>query len=636
MKVTFRSWGLCPWHVTPLFLWVVIAQGFLTGCSGSPRRAPQPLQEPGEGIAVLSQPAGAEIWMDGEPMPMRTGSLTGPPLFITRPDRSDPHLLTVRMRGYHDWNQWIEWTGEGGVVVRAILVPASEPPIRLKVLSDPSGASLWLNGHNTGRQTPVELTIPPSAHALRLERSGYLPANETIFPVGRQVGEIFVPLTPSDRGMIVGTVYDRYGNGLFGATVEAADDSGTVVATSRTGPFGSFSLGFLRFGTYRLRAVATVQGVEEVGLQDSVEVTPGGRTVESLVLVASDLTGTVQGRVENERGEPIPDALVTSLFYALGTDWVLASRKTKTDPNGRFVMERLPAGPIVLTAIKEGYQKERVSFLLNQSEVRSALFIMQPVSRPPRPNPPQALFAIAEILPATTPQVAGSRVVVERNFYHTLLRNRLIRFHRLYRKTKPALNRWSQRYFPVGFWGQVEVGWGVRGESVSGYQIYRSQTESSGWQLRAKVSEPEQSLFADPHYDFRQDTEYAYAIRSIGLNGSLSDLSNVVEARFLSPVRSVRPLPDATVSVRQLTFEWDSLSGIPVYTVEIFSDLESILVGDPVWSKVTDRKDAVYDGPPLMEGRTYYWIVIGQNDPDWQKARSFSVSELRRFTVISE
>ena len=41
----------------------------------------------------------------------------------------------------------------------------------------------------------------------------------------------------------------------------------------------------------------------------------------------------------------------------------------------------------------------------------------------------------------------------------------------------------------------------------------------------------------------------------------------------------------------------------------------------------------MYSGPALQSGHTYYWLVIGGNDTDTQRANGWSLSRITSFTV---
>ncbi|MDW8122163.1 MAG: carboxypeptidase regulatory-like domain-containing protein [Armatimonadota bacterium] len=622
--------------------WVVFYVGglsvifLLPSCGGGGRQInPPQTKEPV--FAVQSSPSGAQMWLNGTRLPFRTTPIGAPAEPIPPPEGEGPHLLTVTLSGYHPWNQWVYWTGDGSVIVRASLVPDSSPQLRVSIRSDPFGAIIWLNGNRTGQTTPAALSLPPTAQALRLELPGHFAAYETLLPSLDGDREVFIPLTPLDRGLIVGTVYDRYANGLFGAVVKALDSRGTMVSQTRSGPFGSFYLGALPSGLYRLEAEAEVEGRREVGVQDQVRVEAGKRTVASLVLVDRELTGEVRGVVLDNIGQPASDALVTSIFYALGTDWVLSSRRVRTDPAGRFTFDLLPAGPIVLTAYKDGFYPGQSSFVLQQEERRTVTINLRLGSDFPTPSPPKKVFAIGETLPVTLPESVRRWVGPPQNFYRSLIWKHRGRSHRLSQKVFFASPRQPSRYFPTGFWAQVEVGWDLPEEPIKGFEIWRAQPESSGWVLRSRLEEPKQSLFADGDFNFQIGPTYLYAVKSIGLDGRPSHLSEAAPVRLLPVVRLLSPESGETVPLSELVFRWQtSGQSVPFWTVQLFPDLESLLVRDPMWRTVTTSQSARYDGPPLLSGKSYYWIVIGQDKADWLEARSFTVSELRKVTVLAE
>ncbi|MFN4180612.1 MAG: hypothetical protein ACK4I8_09895, partial [Armatimonadota bacterium] len=59
---------------------------------------------------------------------------------------------------------------------------------------------------------------------------------------------------------------------------------------------------------------------------------------------------------------------------------------------------------------------------------------------------------------------------------------------------------------------------------------------------------------------------------------------------------------------------------------------------DYVWSTdaISGTTQAVYDGQPLLKGKTYWWLVVGADQRDWRDANSFTVSVVRQVVIVGD
>jgi len=550
-------------------------------------------------------------------------------------------LVTLKASGYHDWHQWVEWTRDGSVIVKAVMTVADQPLGTLTVTSDPPNARLSVDGEDTGKTTPVTLSLPPSRHAIALTLDGYLTAYDIVdIPSGGSVS-LHLPLTRQDQGILTGTIYDRFGNGPFGATVQLRDSQGNVVATTRTTAFGAFQFTRLVPGTYQVTAEMRGEGVREVAYSDPLTVSAGQRTHATLVLFPADLLGDVEGVVQTPDDRAVPDAQVAVLYYAAGLDFVLTSRRTKTDSQGRFLFVGLPAAQQVLIARKAGYQPVQTQVTPKRGERVSTTITLAPLTGSvPSVNPPTKVFAIAETLPTSG---SGRRVGSYRQF---LLRQLRRHGHPLAGRLLQSGRRshsLPSRFFPEGFIGQVEIGWqppsARPSELLLGYRVYRSIPTASGWQLRMVVDEPEQTVVADIGYDLTVGQTYRYAVSAVTLRGQETAKSEPAETTVLPPLRLLSPDNGAAVPQSGLVFRWQPIGGsVPFFVVQVYSDAEALLSGDPVWDSdvLVGVNEIPYSGQRLLNGKTYFWVVIGLDAREWQTANAFTVSEVRQVVIAGD
>ena len=177
--------SLLPWAAlgTVLLALVVAPLAYLALASSGPPEPPDfaptlpavPPPIPAPSIVALSElrvrtePAGLDVWIDGE--------LEGrAPLVVTVPGDSS-HTLETR-----DGDRRTTRT----VTVRAgeptdVLLDAPPPPphATLRVESEPAGASVRIDGAVLG-VTPLDRELPPSAHTIELALDGHEPASREI------------------------------------------------------------------------------------------------------------------------------------------------------------------------------------------------------------------------------------------------------------------------------------------------------------------------------------------------------------------------------------------------------------------------------------------------------------------------
>lgn len=143
----------------------------------------------GNGIYVISTPSGADVYLDG--------TLKGSsPLMIHDPGDGS-HDLVLRLAGFSDWRKSILVPSSGTVTATAdLLATDSIPGQGLNITSDPSGATVLLDGSAKGI-TPVVLhTISPGIHILELQYSGYNSWKSTVDVPETTIRDLQVSLVP--------------------------------------------------------------------------------------------------------------------------------------------------------------------------------------------------------------------------------------------------------------------------------------------------------------------------------------------------------------------------------------------------------------------------------------------------------
>jgi serine/threonine protein kinase len=123
-----------------------------------------PVIIPGQ-LAVSSTPEGAQIQVDGRTDPSWVTPFTLPGL------EPGTHTITISKPGYTGESRTVEIASAGKSF---LVVRLSQAGANVSVNSDPPGAAILVDGHETGRTTPAQLVLDKGAHAILLRKTGYL------------------------------------------------------------------------------------------------------------------------------------------------------------------------------------------------------------------------------------------------------------------------------------------------------------------------------------------------------------------------------------------------------------------------------------------------------------------------------
>ena len=173
---------------------------------------------------------------------------------------------------------------------------------------------------------------------------------------------------PRDPGTVVGTVTDRDGNTVVGATASLLD-GGTTVATTETDASGQYGLA-AEPGPYEL----TVEKEGFAPFSDAVLLEDGGQVTVDVTL-DPPAPGSVFGVVTDAFGDPVEAAAVTLLTN--GTP--VAS--TQTDAAGQYALAAQP-GTYTVRVVKLGFEVETAVVTLVSEEG-----VVLDFTLPPGPDP---------------------------------------------------------------------------------------------------------------------------------------------------------------------------------------------------------------------------------------------------------
>jgi len=178
---------------------------------------------PGQ-LNVDSNPPGAQITIDGK----KVASLTPLNVIELLPGH---HTITISKSGYASETRAIDVTAGSKSSVSVQLAPTTAT---VAANSDPGGATVWIDGRDTGRTTPTQISLDkPGSHTFVFKKQGYLDetANANV-----QIGQT-LQLAPSLRPL--GNTDDIKIGGKFKKVFGGSETAGMGTVSVKTQPKGA-------------------------------------------------------------------------------------------------------------------------------------------------------------------------------------------------------------------------------------------------------------------------------------------------------------------------------------------------------------------------------------------------------------
>lgn len=183
-----------------------------------------PVALPGE-LNVSSNPEGAQIQFDGQKnavwvTPYNLAGLT-----------AGTHTIVISKPGFASETRSLE-VKAGSKSFIAVQLAALTATVAL--VSDPVGAEIWMDGKDTGRTTPAQITVDkPGAHAFVFKKQGYLDESAS---ANVQIGQTF-HLSPALKAL--GNTDDIKMGGRFKKLFGGGETAGMGTVTVKTQPKGA-------------------------------------------------------------------------------------------------------------------------------------------------------------------------------------------------------------------------------------------------------------------------------------------------------------------------------------------------------------------------------------------------------------
>ncbi|HXY02288.1 MAG TPA: serine/threonine-protein kinase [Terriglobales bacterium] len=175
-------------------------------------------------LSIDSTPQGAQITIDGK-------KLTSPTPFNVADLLPGHHTIVISKVGYTTETRAMDVASGSKSVISVQLAPTTAI---VAITSDPAGAMVWIDGRDTGRTTPVQMSIDkPGSHTFTFKKQGYLDETTT---ANAQIGQT-LQLTPALRPL--GVTDEIKIGGKFKKVFGGSETAGMGTVSIKTQPKGA-------------------------------------------------------------------------------------------------------------------------------------------------------------------------------------------------------------------------------------------------------------------------------------------------------------------------------------------------------------------------------------------------------------
>ncbi|PYV76025.1 MAG: hypothetical protein DMG97_05225 [Acidobacteria bacterium] len=175
-------------------------------------------------LSVSSNPPGAQISFDGSALCDSPCTLTG--------IAAGQHVVSASKTGYGAATRTINLTSGAN---SSISIELSQQIAKVSVASTPAGAAILMDGKDTGKLTPSQLTLDkPGTHTIIVRRYGYLDESSFINVEAGQSSNLNLALKP-----LGSTDEIRAAGGKFKKVFGHGEDSNMGIVSVKTQPKGA-------------------------------------------------------------------------------------------------------------------------------------------------------------------------------------------------------------------------------------------------------------------------------------------------------------------------------------------------------------------------------------------------------------
>ena len=125
-----------------------------------------------QGLLVTSEPAGADVFINGEKQSGQTP--------LTLPLPPGKYNVVLRLQGYDAYSGSVQVRDDRQLTVEAALRQKTGHVAWAQVESTPPDAEIWVDGVSTGQRTPARVAISSGIHNIALKLEGYKASRSAI------------------------------------------------------------------------------------------------------------------------------------------------------------------------------------------------------------------------------------------------------------------------------------------------------------------------------------------------------------------------------------------------------------------------------------------------------------------------
>lgn len=431
----------------------------------------------------------------------------------------------------------------------------------------------------------------------------------------------------SKDGNVAGVVTDPDGQAVAGARVSVAGRAATSLSN------GTFTVRNVRSGYQTVTAVIDINGRRWSG-ETVADFVPAHQNRNVNVVVSDErFQGAIAGTVIDPSGFPLEGAKVFADQPPLGSTMAV------TDRFGNYTLRRLAPGiNYNVTCSLKGFVNETKRVLVQANTTMAASFALALGSYQGTIPAPQNVRSQAWTISSDISRKAGGSV------YDWLKRRYRKKFG--FPDVSQARNiEWKSkgRATPLGSVVEIDLYWDFKSyDDLFGYAIRRG-TLSGNLSDVAVVRDPLTSAFFDVDTALTPDTRYYYTVHGLETvrfpeNGTVGPASAETSANPLRPIFGLSPGQGSLPPPGAVLFTWSGALGVDNYTVYVwdkFPDLQNANDPEgvtPYWTSNLvphPTTQAVYNGPALVSGRAYYWMVVGEE----AGGSALTATEIRKFVA---
>jgi hypothetical protein len=453
----------------------------------------------------------------------------------------------------------------------------------------------------------------------------------------------------ASQGGLSGSVTDVDGRSVAGATVSVGSSSTTSLSN------GTFTLPGIGEGYQRVVAVNTVNGQRWSG-ETWVDLV-GDHQNRSINVVISDerYHATLGGSVIDPNGIPLEGAKVF-----IGGPF--GSTLAVTDRNGNYVANRLtPGATYTVSASLAGFKNDTRTVHLDPNEDASLSFALATGANLGTLPAPTGVVAQAWTLADTVTRAAnnsGRKGDVYDWLQHFYRHKRGLpdgpQAKVIDRKGSVA----SGRATPSGSVIEIDLFWDYQSDpQLFGYAIKRALSQGAlpGADVTAVLRDPLAAAFFDVDRTLTPDTDYFYTVHRLDTitfpaSGAIGPASAPASANPLSPIRALAPTQGASVAGTPV-FSWTPVNGAAAYQIYLWDEFPALMydpsipnepnASQPIWPANpgspgsalinAPATSVTYQGPALVAGRTYYWLVVALDSANLSNVSALSASQIAKF-----